>query len=350
MRHADDLEFRDLLAGIADGSADICPGLDHELKSGDVTFQYLGRAARGIKIPTRIIRPVFTETDALRFVHEDLRKPKQCAKGAILCTLHAGCNLINRLAIEDIRSMGDVAIHELEAHTSLRDAHDLLQDFAGDEFLAQLEATSVPPHKLRVCVGAVCMLMRNIAPGWTNGKRVVIQSTSPLGESVVVVDAVHCDEEQGAEFNYPYQQRLRICRVDFDWKISAVGMTVVRKQFPFRLAYSVTYNKSQGQTLDRAVVDVRNPVFAHGQMYTAISRVRKGEDIRMLCLRSQVKNRNLDSEYISVVNYVERRMLENTMPEQQRLELGPVPPDPPPPGEQEEDAPAGVWPTPRARV
>jgi hypothetical protein len=85
-------------------------------------------------------------------------------------------------------------------------------------------------------------------------------------------------------------------------------------------------------------------------MYTAISRVRKGEDIRMLCLRSQVKNRNLDSEYISVVNYVERRMLENTMPEQQRLELGPVPPDPPPPGEQEEDAPAGVWPTPRARV
>jgi hypothetical protein len=144
---------------------------------------------------------VFTETDALRFVHEDLRKPKQCAKGAILCTLHAGCNLINRLAIEDIRSMGDVAIHELEAHTSLRDAHDLLQDFAGDEFLAQLEATSVPPHKLRVCVGAVCMLMRNIAPGWTNGKRVVIQSTSPLGESVVVVDAVHWDEEQGAEFN-----------------------------------------------------------------------------------------------------------------------------------------------------
>jgi hypothetical protein len=165
-----------------------------------------------------------------------------------------------------------------------------------------------------------------------------------------VVDAEHWDEEQGAEFNYPYQQRLRICRVDSDWKISAVGMTVVRKQFPFRLAYAVTYNKSQGQTLDRAVVDVRNPVFAHGQMYTAISRVRKGEDIRMLCLRSQVKNRNLDSEYISVVNYVERRMLENTMPEQQRLELGPVPPDPPPPGEQEEDAPAGVWPTPRARV
>jgi hypothetical protein len=343
MRHADDPRLRSLLDGIADGSAEICPKLDFELKSADITFQYLGRGARGIKIPTSIIQPVHEEQAAVDFVHADLRNPKECAKGAVLCTLHAGCNLINRIAIERMRGMPGVVIHDLEAHTSIRDARDLLQDFAGDEFLSRLDSTSVPPHKLTVCVGAVCMLMRNLAPGWTNGKRVIIQSISPAGESVVVVDAEHWDEQNGANHVYPYQHRLRLCRVDFDWKISQVGMTVVRKQFPFRLAYAVTFNKSQGQTLDRAVVDVRNPVFAHGQMYTAASRVRKGEHMRMLCLKSQVRNSgDPENEYISVVNFVERVMLEKSMPEAQRHELGAVPPDPAPPGQPALEQPQGV--------
>jgi hypothetical protein len=179
------------------------------------------------------------------------------------------------------------------------------------------------------------MLMRNLAPGWTNGKRVVIQSIAPGGNSVVVVDAKHWNEEHGANHQYPYEHRLRLCRVDFDWKISAVGMTVVRKQFPMRLAYAVTYNKSQGQTLERCVVDVRNPAFAHGQEYTAFSRAMESDHMRILCMHGQVKRsdpEDPDTEYVAVVNYVERKMLENTMPEEQRQQMGAVPPDPPPPG------------------
>jgi ATP-dependent exoDNAse (exonuclease V) alpha subunit len=47
-----------------------------------------------------------------------------------------------------------------------------------------------------------------------------------------------------------------------------------RAQFPLRLAYvKLTFNKSQGKTLSRAVVDLRNPS-RHGQLYVALSRAR----------------------------------------------------------------------------
>ena len=58
--------------------------------------------------------------------------------------------------------------------------------------------------------------------------------------------------------------------------------TVTRKQFPLRLAYATTFNSCQGLTLDQAVIDLRTPVFAHGQLYTSLSRIRSRSDIRIL--------------------------------------------------------------------
>lgn len=50
-------------------------------------------------------------------------------------------------------------------------------------------------------------------------------------------------------------------------------------QFPIRLAFSMTCNKAQGQTLDRCGLVLTTPCFAHGQLYVALSRVRKQEDL-----------------------------------------------------------------------
>jgi len=48
----------------------------------------------------------------------------------------------------------------------------------------------------------------------------------------------------------------------------------------------MTINKSQGQTLDKVGVYLKEPVFDHGQLYVAISRARSIESIKVL-----VKNR-----------------------------------------------------------
>ena len=46
-----------------------------------------------------------------------------------------------------------------------------------------------------------------------------------------------------------------------------------RRQFPVRPAFVMTINKFQGQTLERAGVFLPKPVFTHGQLYVAFSRV-----------------------------------------------------------------------------
>lgn len=47
-----------------------------------------------------------------------------------------------------------------------------------------------------------------------------------------------------------------------------------RRQFPIRVCFAMTINKAQGQTLDKVGIYLKTPVFAHGQLYVAFSRVR----------------------------------------------------------------------------
>ncbi len=45
-------------------------------------------------------------------------------------------------------------------------------------------------------------------------------------------------------------------------------------QYPIKLAYAFTIHKSQGQTYDGVVIDLNSHIFAPGQLYVALSRVK----------------------------------------------------------------------------
>ena len=46
----------------------------------------------------------------------------------------------------------------------------------------------------------------------------------------------------------------------------------------------MTINKSQGQTVKNVRLYLPKPVFSHGQIYVAVSRVTSPHDLRILCV------------------------------------------------------------------
>ena len=67
---------------------------------------------------------------------------------------------------------------------------------------------------------------------------------------------------------------------------------ISRIQYPLTLAYAITINKAQGQTLDFVALDLNAAVFAHGQLYVALSRVKEFNNIKIR-VRTNAEQGNL---------------------------------------------------------
>src|SRR5438045_671850 len=53
---------------------------------------------------------------------------------------------------------------------------------------------------------------------------------------------------------------------------TVVSSNSIRKQFPIRVCFAMTINKSQGQSLGRVGIYLNLEVFSHGQLYVSFSR------------------------------------------------------------------------------
>ena len=65
-----------------------------------------------------------------------------------------------------------------------------------------------------------------------------------------------------------YIQRIPLTPTDL-----GIPIDLKRIQFPLRSAFAMTVNKSQGCTLDFVSIYLNEPLFSHGQLYVAMSRV-----------------------------------------------------------------------------
>ena len=73
------------------------------------------------------------------------------------------------------------------------------------------------------------------------------------------------------------------------------------------LAYAITINKSQGQTFDQVAIDLKTPVFSHGQLYVALSRVKAFNKLKVRVLNTPEQGNlpNLEGTYTKNIVYRE---------------------------------------------
>eukprot|EP00116_Pleurobrachia_bachei_P000142 sb/3460404/ len=77
-----------------------------------------------------------------------------------------------------------------------------------------------------------------------------------------------------------------------------------RSQFPITLSYSITIHKAQGLTLDTVLTDVGNRLFAPGQMYVCLSRVRSLAGLHLINFspKKGIANVSALKEYVRISN------------------------------------------------
>ncbi|GFW87680.1 ATP-dependent DNA helicase [Trichonephila clavipes] len=63
-----------------------------------------------------------------------------------------------------------------------------------------------------------------------------------------------------------------------------------RLQFPIHLAFAMTVNKSQGQTMKICGLNLETPCFSHGQLYVACSTVEKPSNLFVYTPQELTKN------------------------------------------------------------
>jgi len=138
---------------------------------------------------------------------------------------------------------------------------------------------------LKLRIGAQIMMLKNDTERrWVNGSLGTIEALSKDSVTVNINGEIY-EVEKAPWRKIEYRVNYENNRLE-EYELGTFT------QFPLKLAWAITIHKSQGQTFEKAVIDLDRGTFAHGQLYVALSRCKtlEGIDLLQKVQRSDIKS------------------------------------------------------------
>ena len=263
-------------------AANLKPILLHRIeRQTDAGFQRLLNECR-IGAPS-------AETIELLKSRQNLNWKKQMIKPTLLFSRNSDVEAINESNVAALKK----PLRVYEAQTEVLNTtgippSEIPCGEALERLIQKMDADSSYVPRLDLCVGAQVMLLINkdLEAGLANGSRGVVLGFSD--NNIPIVQFMHGDP----------------VAVEHHLWISSECEAIVRSQIPLRVAYAITIHKSQGATLDCALIDIGSNTFEYGQAYVALSRVRNLESLYVFNL-----NPTKIMAHPSVIAYYESIMI-----------------------------------------
>lgn len=201
---------------------------------------------------------------------------------AILTPTNVVVDDINNIIVDRIPG----ATHTYLSQDSMEDAGPETNDFDESfpiEYLNSLNMPCIPKHELNLKIGTPVMLMRNLNQiiGLCNGTRMIVTGCKKNSIECEIITGTHA----GTKHLIP---RIDMIPTDTIWPFD-----FKRTQFPLQVCFAMTINKSQGQSLDMVGLYLPRPVFCHGQLYVAISRVTSPDGLHIMIVGEDGYTKNM---------------------------------------------------------